>query len=85
MCGWECSGCWSGYCREIRGARSALLRCVLEGRLVEWSISISRVYLFGSHIQCLLLLLLLFAFRSSHGWTTEGSSLAFQRIIPQPT
>ena len=30
MCGWECGGCWRGYCREIRGARSALLRCVLE-------------------------------------------------------
>ena len=31
MCGWECGGCWRGYCREIRGARRALHRCVLEG------------------------------------------------------
>ena len=39
MCGWECSGCWRGYCREIGGARSALLKCALEGPLVGWSVS----------------------------------------------
>ena len=45
--------------------------------------SISRVYLFGSDVHCLLLLLLLFAFRSPNGEYIEGSRQALQRIIPQ--
>ena len=75
MCGWECSGCSRGYCREIRGARSALLRCVLEGCLVRWSISISTVYLSGSHVHCLLLpLLLFFSFFWNTQFTVERSA-----------
>ena len=45
--------------------------------------SISRIYLFGSHVHCFFLLLLLFAFRSSNGESTEGNSQALQGIIPQ--
>ena len=52
---------------------------------IRWFSSISWIYLFGSHVNCFLLLLLLFAFRSSNGESTEGSSQALQGIIPQPT
>ena len=31
MCGWDCSGCWRGYYREIRGARTALLSVSSKG------------------------------------------------------
>ena len=85
MCGWECSGCWRGYCRVIRGAWCALNRFVIEGYLVGWFVSISRTRFFDSHVNCFLLLLLLFAFRSSNGESTEGSSQALQGIVPQPT
>ena len=44
--------------------------------VIEWLVLISRVFLFKSHIHCFLLLLLLFAFMSSHGKSTEGSSQA---------
>ena len=40
--------------------------------------TISTIYLFGSHVHCLLLLLVLFASRSSNGESTEGSSQALQ-------
>ena len=63
MCGWECSGCWRGYCRVIRRAPRALGRFDIEEYFIVF---ISRVFLFDSHIHCFLPLLLLFAFRSSH-------------------
>ena len=31
MCGWECSGCWRGYCRVVGDPRRALSRFVIEG------------------------------------------------------
>ena len=85
MCGWECSGCWRGYYRVIRGARRALNRFVIEGYLIGWFVSISRISLFDSHIPCFLLLLLLLACRSSNEESTEGSSEALQQIVPKPT
>ena len=68
MCGWEGSGCWRGYCKgnQRSSARSPQVY-VLEGRLVGWFVYISRECLFDSHVHCLLVLLLLFAFGSSHG------------------
>ena len=85
MGGCECNGCWRGYCRVIRVARRALSRFVIEGYLIAWFVFISGVLLFDSHIHCFLLLLLLFAFRSSNGKATKGSSQALQGIVPKPT
>ena len=85
MSGWECNGCWRGYCRVISVARRALNRFVIEGHLSGWFLSIPRIYLFESHVHCFLLLLLLFAFGSSNGESTEGSSQTLQGIVPQPT
>ena len=42
-------------------------------------------YLFDSHVNCFLLLSLLFALSSSKGESTECSSQALQGIVPQPT
>ena len=85
MCVWECSGCWRGHCRVIRGARCALDRSVIEGYLIRWFVSISRVFLFDTRINCFLLLLLLCAFWASNGMSTEGTSQALQKIVPRPT
>ena len=51
----------------VRGPPRALSRCVIEGYLIVWIVFISRVFLFDSHLHCLLLFLPLFAFRSSNG------------------
>ena len=85
MFGWECGGCWRGYCRVVTGAQRALSRLVIEGYLIGLMLFIFRVFLFTSHIPRFLLLLLLFAFGSSKGKSTEGRSQALQRIIPRPT
>ena len=69
----------------IRGARRALDRSVIEWYLIGWLVSISRIFLFDSHIHCFLLLLLLFAFRSSNGKSTEGRFKAVPKIVPRPT
>ena len=82
MCGWECAGCWRGYFGAIRGARHALNRFVIEGYLVKWFVSISRICLFHSHVNCSLSLLLLFAFRSSNRESAEGSSQALRENCP---
>ena len=84
MCGWECIGCWRGYCRVVGGARRALNRFVVEECLIRWLVSISRICLLDSHVNCFLLLCLLFTFRSSGGESTEGSSQA-REIVPKPT
>ena len=85
MCGRDCSGCWRGYRRVIRGARRALNRFVIEGYLIRWVVSMSWIFLFDSHIISFLLSLLLFACRSSNGKSTEGSSQTLQGIVPEPT
>ena len=81
MCGSECSGCWRGYCSVVRGALRGLSRFVMEEYLIGWIVLVSRVSLFGSHIHCFLLLLLL----SSNAKSTERSSQALQPIVPRPT
>ena len=85
MCGSECSGCWRGYCRVVRGAPRALGRSVIEEYLIGWIVFISRVFLFNTLINCFLLLLLHFAFRSFNGESTQGSSRAVERTVPWPT
>ena len=69
----------------IRGTGRALNKFVIRGNLIGWFVSISRVFLFDCHIHCFLLLLLLFACRSSNGESTEGSSQALQGIVSKPT
>ena len=44
----------------FRGAWCALKRFVIEEYLMGWIVCTSRVFLFGSHIQCFLLLRLAF-------------------------
>ena len=65
MCGWKCSDRLKGCCRAVRGAWRALRRLVIERYLIGWIVCISRVFLFGSHIHCSLLLLP--AFKYSNG------------------
>ena len=69
----------------IRGTGRALNKFVIEGYLIGWFVSISRVFLSDSHIHCFLLLLLLFACRSSNRESTEGSSQALKGIVSKPT
>ena len=69
----------------IRGARRARNSFVIEEYRIGWFVSISRVFLFDSHIHCFLLPLLLFACRSFNEESTEGSSEAPQGIVPKPT
>ena len=68
----------------VRGARRALSKFSIEEYLIVWIVFVSRVSLLDYHIHCFLLIFLLFAFRSSNGKSTEGSSQALQRIVPRP-
>ena len=75
-------GVWWLFQRVLQGGQGAwgaLRGFVFEGYLIGWVVCISRVFFFGSNIDCFLLLLL--AFRWSNGSSTEGDSQALTRIV----